>query len=77
MDLKSEYIGGISFDSYSLRKYKKTIISNDNNNGKTFFVETKTPRDKHGFYLDGKSFYYLNETSKIYKSYKSFLKSIL
>jgi len=76
INLTSKYIAGYVFDTYSLRKYKKTIKSTCKLNGKVFYCEVVTERDETGRYGFGKSFYYKDENSKIYKSIKWMLKSL-
>jgi len=78
IQFERDYLGGISYDKFSQRKYKYTITYSENKSmiGKTFFSETNTPRNKYGFHKDGEITYYIDEKSKKYKSIKWMLKSI-
>lgn len=76
---QSDYKGGMSFDTHSTRTYEFTIISEEYKslNGRRFIREVYTERDIDGFYGKSKATYYINNQSKVYKSVKWLLKSML
>jgi len=67
--IKHEYLAGIVFDKYSLRKHQLTIQSKDEKlNGLILISETKTPRDKYGKYGKGKTDFYWDNDSPMFKT---------
>lgn len=68
---KQEYIGGIVFDKYSLRKHKLTLQSEDEKiNGLVLIAETKTPKTSEGRYGMGETDYYWDAKSPMFKTPK-------
>jgi len=67
--IKKEYLGGIVFDKYSLRKFRLKIQSrNEKLNGLTLISETETHRDEYGMYGKGKTDFYWNNDSPMFET---------
>lgn len=79
MKFSKQYISGYSAETHSIRKYRYKIVECQETElkGKEFYSETVTPKDKYGNHQTGKTYYYATDTSKIYKSLKWLLKSML
>jgi len=69
MNVSREYLGGISFDDESVRKFQYTCESTDLAlNGLIFFSETVTKRLGFMKWGEGKTRYFLKDSKKKFKS---------